>query len=313
MTVAVTSAGGVPTAIAAAACFGISSFLQFQATHEVPQRPAGRPGLLLDLLQLPIWRLSIVLAAVGFGLQVLALRLAPLILVQPLLVTGVLWYVVVSAHVRHGRPDRVIVVGTLVCLASLAAFLTIAQPSPGSGAGGLDTLSTALPLGIGLASVVAVCLLLARRVDPEWRPVPLSLAAGVCYGVTAGFVRSLAPSFADGFAGVFAHWEAYAILVLGPLGVLLSQNSYQAGRIGVLALVIITVVDPLVSIGAGLVWLDETIRTGVGPVLGEIISLAALVLGVGLVALRAPHITEPLLPGASGPSGRRRGRVEDGI
>jgi len=235
------------------------------------------------------------LAAAGFGSQVLALRLAPLILVQPLLVTGVLWYVVISAHVYHGRPDRIIVVGTVLCLVSLAAFLVLAQPSEGSGRG-LEHVSKGLPLAVGLAALLAICLAVASRADPRWRAVPLSLAAGVCYGLTAGLVRSLSPYFADGLVVVFEHWQAYAVCVLGPIGVLLNQNSYQAGRIGVVTLVIITVTDPLVSIGVGILWLDETIQAGPGPVTGEVLALAALIGGVLLVAQRAPHVAASVAP-----------------
>jgi drug/metabolite transporter (DMT)-like permease len=272
--------------------FGALTRSQFRVTHEVPPTPAGRPVLLLELVRHRAWRWSIVLAAAGFGLQVLALRLAPLILVQPLLVTGVLWYSLLTALVYHRPPDRVVLSGVVLCLVSLAAFLVVAQPSQGGGGGGLDRLLSALPLAIGLAAAVAICLSASSRVDPQWRAIPLSLAAGICYGVTAGLVRSLAPYFADGVAAVFGHWQAYAICVLGPVGVLLNQNSYQVGRIGAVTLVIITVTDPLVSIGVGILWLDETIQTGAAAVVGEVVALTGLVVGVLLVALRAPHVAQ---------------------
>jgi drug/metabolite transporter (DMT)-like permease len=304
-----TVAAGVPIAVTSAACFGTSAVLQFRVTHQIPPRPAGRPGLLLELVRHPAWRWSVVLAAAGFGLQVLALRLAPLILVQPLLVTGVLWYSLLSALAYRRSPDRVVLTGVVLCLASLAAFLVLAQPSAG-GAAGLDRLATALPLAIGLAATIALCLSLASRVDPRWRAIPLSTAAGVCYGVTAGLVRSLAPYFADGVAAVFGHWQAYAICLLGPVGVLLNQNSYQVGRLGAVTLVIITVTDPLVSIGVGILWLDETIRTGVGPVIGEVLALAALIAGVVLVAVRAPHVAGWPVPDAQPSTLRQAGRVE---
>jgi drug/metabolite transporter (DMT)-like permease len=302
-------AAGVPVALTSAACFGSSAVLQFRVTHEVPPTPAGRPVLLLELVRHRAWRWSIALAAAGFGLQVLALRLAPLILVQPLLVTGVLWYSLLTAFVYRRSPDGVVLCGVVLCLISLTAFLVVAQPSQGGG-GGLDRLSSALPLAIGLAGAVAVCLGVASRVDPQWGAIPLSIAAGICYGVTAGLVRSLAPFFEDGVVAVFGHWQAYAICVLGPVGVLLNQNSYQVGRIGAVTLVIITVTDPLVSIGVGILWLDETIQTGVAAVIGEVIALAGLVVGVLLVALRAPHVAQWLPPDRRTRPATHAGHVE---
>jgi drug/metabolite transporter (DMT)-like permease len=292
---------GVPAAVAAAAAFGTSGVLQYRATHQVPERPAGQPALLLDLIRHPLWRWSIVLAAAGFGLQVLALRLAPLILVQPLLVTGVLWYVLLSARIYHRRADRLVVAGTVLCLASLSAFLLVARPTSGDG-GGLDRVSSALPLAIGLAATLAVCMVLAGVVPRPLRALPLSLAAGVCYGLTAGFVRSLSSHFDEGLIGVLGHWQTYAICALGPVGVLLNQNSYQAGRIGAPALTIITITDPLVAVAVGLLWLGESIRTGPAAIAGEAVALIAVAGGVALLALRAPHVAP--LPAGSGGGGR---------
>jgi drug/metabolite transporter (DMT)-like permease len=271
--------------------------LQYRATHQVPTRAAGRPILLVDLIRRPGWRWSIVLALLGFGCQVLALRLVPLILVQPLLVTGVLWYVVLSARLRHRRPDRGLVLTTLLCLAGLSAFLVVAEPSAGRDRGGLDDLWSALPLAIGLSVALAVCLVLAAVVR-RWRALPLALASGVCYGVTAGFVRSLSSHFGEGVVGVAGHWQTWAIVVLGPLGVLLSQNAYQAGPVGAPALTVITVTDPLVSIAVGLLWLGESIEVGPARVAGEAIALAALTAGIAMLARRAPHVAAQLPPGA---------------
>nr|WP_240942584.1 DMT family transporter [Planosporangium thailandense] len=270
-----------------AASFAASGFLQHRATHEVPARATGSPRLLLDLLGHPLWRWSIGLAILGFALQVIALRYAPLILVQPLLVTGVLWFVVFAAASYRVRPDRTLVTGILLCLSGLSAFLVLAHPSRASGRRGFGGLWSALPLALGLAVTVAICLTLAATVARRWRALPLSLATGVCYGVTASLVRSLQNDAGGGPAGVFARWQLYALILLGPVGVLLNQNSYQAGRIGAPALTVITVTDPLVSLAAGVVWLGESIRTGVWYVTGEALALFAVTGGVLLLAWRA--------------------------
>lgn len=305
-----TLAAGVPAALSAAASFGISSVLQYRATHEVPSRPVGQPRLLVDLVRRPQWRLSIGLAAVGFAMQVLALRLAPLTLVQPLLVTGVLWYVLLGAMIFHRRVDRVIVAGTLLCVASLSAFLVLADPAPapeGSRAG----LSRLIPLALILSVVVAGCVALSAAADRRRRALPIALAAGICYGATAALVRSLSSHFGGGLGAVLGQWETYAIFVLGPLGVLFSQNSYQAGPMGAPALTIITVTDPLVSIAAGVVWLGESVQSGTWRLLGEALALVALSGGVLLVASRAPHVTKSTPAGETAP-GRQEARSAEG-
>jgi drug/metabolite transporter (DMT)-like permease len=277
----------VPAAMGAAASFGVTGPLQNRATKRVPSRQALRPGLLIDLAHQPLWVLSIVATVVGSALQVVALDYGPLILVQPLLVTGLLFAVVISAGMARRRPDRIIMVGSSCCVAGLAAFLLVARPTPGK-----DTISgyAVFPLGIGLAAVLALCLGFAARHAGRARVLALALATGVVFGVTAGLVKVVVGQLRYGLAGPFQSWTLYAVCVIGPLGFLLSQNTYQAGQLVSPALAVITTVDPLVGIGIGLLWLDERLRATPGAVVGEVLSLAVMTAGIVALAHRADHI-----------------------
>ncbi len=281
----------VPVALIAAISFGLSSSLQYRAAHQVPARRPGDPGMFLDLLRTRTWPFSIVLNILGFALQVLALRFGPVMVVQPLLVMGLLVYVLVTPLVDHRRPELIRVVGALLTVAGLTAFLSVAQPTDAGGRD-LNPLNI-LPLLIGLGGGLVICLAASYSVAARWRALPLAMATGICYGVTAGLVRSLSNRFGDGFPELFLHWQLYAICLVGPLGVLLNQNTFQAGRFGSPALAIITTVDPLISIGVGLLWLEGRITVGVGAVIGEIISLAVMVAGIAVLSSRAPHVASP--------------------
>src|SRR5699024_8760264 len=127
--------------------------------------------------------------------------------VQPILITGVLFYLGFAAALRRSAPDAGLVVGALLALAGLSAFLVIARPSTSDArfAG-----SAALPLGLGLIVVVAVCLFATSRLRHEFKAVPTAVATAVCYGVTAGLVRSLVT---DVGVGIFGQWQLYAIAV----------------------------------------------------------------------------------------------------
>jgi hypothetical protein len=45
-----------------------------------------------------------------------------------------------------------------------------------------------------------------------------------------------------------------------------------------------------VGIGVGVLWLQEELRSGAGPVIGEVFALAALAVGVWLLAHGAPQL-----------------------
>ncbi|MGA8115327.1 MAG: DMT family transporter [Actinocatenispora sp.] len=279
----------VPAAVTGALSFGMSSNLQYRANHQVPTHGTGDPALFADLFRHRLWRWSIVLAIFGFSLQVFALRFGPLMVVQPLLVTGLLFYVLLTPILAGHRPDRLRILGAGLVLTGLILFLLVARPGD---VGGRDlTALTILPLAVGLALLLTVCILASYVVERQWRPLPLALATGICYGVTAGLVRSLSNRFDEGFPELFHHWQLYAICVLGPMGVLLNQNSFQSGRLGSPALAIITTVDPLISIGVGMLWLDGHITLGPGAVVGEVIGLSIMVSGIAVLATRAPHLT----------------------
>ncbi|MCW3843720.1 DMT family transporter [Micromonospora yasonensis] len=280
---------GTPIALGAAAAFGASSVLQFRASRRTPEEPAGRPSLLFRLVRQRGWRWSVVLAGVAFALQIAALSLIPLVLVQPLLITGLLWYVLLFALVERVRPDRAILLESVLCLLGLSAFLLVARPSVDEGRN-FQSVWAAVLLGVAVVGSVALCLTTAVGLSRRWRPLPLALAAGICYGVTAGLVSSIAFHFQGNPTALLGQWQTYAIIVLGPFGVLLSQNAYQAGPMGAPALATITVSDPLVAIGVGLLWLGEEIRTAPWALVGEVLALAVLVAGVFLLARRAPHV-----------------------
>ncbi len=277
----------VPIAIAAAAAFGSAGVLQHRATHETRPRKPLEPGLLLDLIRLAGFRSSVLLGVLGFVLQVVALRFGPLIMVQPLLVTGVLFYLLLASALSHRRPDRGLMLGALTALAGLSAFLVIARPS---GGGDQFNGSAALPLGIGLVIVVAACLVVSTQVANEVRALPLAVATAVCYGVTAGLVRSLTVHGLDWT--ILTQWELYAIAIVGPAGFLLNQNAYQSGMVGSLALAIITLGDPLVGIGIGVAWLGERIGAGAWAVLGELLALGVMATGTAALAHRAQRVGE---------------------
>ncbi|HEV7806260.1 MAG TPA: hypothetical protein VGO80_10595, partial [Solirubrobacteraceae bacterium] len=115
---------GVLLALAAAACFECSYVLQALEVRAVPAMTRASIGALARLAVRPVWLGSIALGLAGFGLQVLALRHAPLSLVQPLLATGLLGLLAISATVlgetvgrREGGAVVAIVAGvTLIAL-----------------------------------------------------------------------------------------------------------------------------------------------------------------------------------------------------
>jgi drug/metabolite transporter (DMT)-like permease len=280
----------VPAAVAGAASFGLASAVQQRATKEVPTTGTLDPRLLLELVRRPVWVLGIGTVIVGLSLQLVALAFGPLVLVQPLLVTGVLFGAVFSALLAHRRVDLLVVVGSLGAVAGLSAFLVLARPTGGSNRLEQDGWAL-LPLGLMLGVTVLVCLAAASRYDGAVQVAALATATGVLYGLTAGLMKVVTSQFRSGGpAEVFSHPILYVVCAIGPLGFLLSQNTFQHGTLIAPALAIITIVDPLVGVAIGVSWLGEEVNSSPAVLAGELIAVLVIIGSVALLALRGTQL-----------------------
>jgi drug/metabolite transporter (DMT)-like permease len=148
---------GVLLALAAAACFECSYVLQALVVRAAPE--IRRPSLraLRGLAGRPPWLAALGLGLAGFGLQVLALRHAPLTLVQPLLATGLLGLLAFSAlvlHERVGRREIVAVAGIAVGLGLVA----LADPARGT----TTSASAFVVVAVVLAALAVLSFVLRR-------------------------------------------------------------------------------------------------------------------------------------------------------
>jgi drug/metabolite transporter (DMT)-like permease len=121
---------GLLIALAAALCFELSYVLQALEVRAVPAMPRPGLGALRPLASRPRWMLGIILGLAGFALQVLALRHAPLTLVQPVLASGLLVLLGFSVLVLHERVGKRELVAVVAIIAGVSA-IALAEPERG--------------------------------------------------------------------------------------------------------------------------------------------------------------------------------------
>jgi drug/metabolite transporter (DMT)-like permease len=279
----------VVLAVIAALVFGVASVADQRSTKRVKRRGPLSPRIFLDLVRQPLWLASICGTLLGFALQVLALRYGPLALVEPLLVCGLIFAVLINGYLNK-RLDAVLIGGVIAAAAGVAGFLAIARPTNGQSSVGFFVV---LPLGAGLAALIVGCLAVARRSD-FLRPLALALACGISYGLAAFLVKIVVSDVSGGLSAVLTDWPIYALAVVGPLGFLLNENAFQQGTLIAPVLSIITVCDPIISIALGAAFLHEKLNSTPAGIAGEVISLTILVIGVVVTAHRAPHVAAQL-------------------
>jgi drug/metabolite transporter (DMT)-like permease len=282
----------VPAAVLGAAGFGLATAAQQRATHEVETTGTLNPRLITSLLRRPMWLLGLVATVVALVLQLVALAFGAIAVVQPLLVTGVVFAAAFSSLMSRRRPDPLILLGALLCAAGLAAFLLLARPIPGA-VEHID-LWNGLPLAIGLAAAVVACLIYAATVRHASRVLALALATGIMYGVTAGLMKVVTGQLREGLFEPFQHVTLYAVCVVGPIGFLLSQNTFQQGRMVSPAVAVITSADPVVAVLIGVFWLGERLDSSPALLAGQCVAALVVIAGIAFISLRGNHLLHEL-------------------
>ena len=143
--------------------------------------------------------------------------------------------------------------------------------------------------GVALA---LTCLVLAHRRRPAADAAALmGVAVGVVYAATAALLKGLTDRAVHGPVAALTSWQLYAVVVVGAIGLFLSQLAFQAGPLTA-SLPAMATVDPLLSIVVGVLVYDEHIHRGPWSGLG-LVALIAL-LGVSVIQLGKVDTDKPV-------------------
>ncbi|MBC7375399.1 MAG: DMT family transporter [Frankiales bacterium] len=263
-------------ALLAAVCFALASVLQHHSAARAPLAVGLGLGLLGRLLHRPLWLLGLAAAGGGLALHAYALSAGPLVVVQPLLVSGMLFALPASVLIARRRPSLSEWSYAGVVVTGLALFLLAAQPTDGSTLADLSILGTASAAGVALAGL---CLLLARRPHAAHRAALLGAAGGICFGITGALLKQVVDQAGAAPLGLLTTWPGYALVLIGVVGTAIVQVSYQAGSLAS-SLPALTIADPLVAVGIGAAAFGETLATDAGALTGQILGFALMTFGV---------------------------------
>ena len=281
----------VGLSIGAAAAYAVSATLkhlsaeQAPATRELDVRALGR--FVAATVTHRLWLLGIGADVVGVALQILALRVGALAVVQPLLVIGLVIALVLRARLG-GRVGRREITWAVVLTASLAGLLLVADVSDRTAAAA-DVRPAA---GVGAAGVclAVACVALARRRHGRTG----SAAAARSRGRNGRRIDRGDPEIPDPYrvAGRDGRRRQLAAVRRGRARRrrVAAQPAGLPGRPDLVrACLRSRPTDPLLSIVVGVVVFDETVRHGPAALVALLVLLATL-----LTAVVALTRTEPV-------------------
>ncbi|MCW2981959.1 MAG: hypothetical protein JWO14_3686 [Solirubrobacterales bacterium] len=195
---------GIICAIGASALYNTSIALQALEARDVGEEHALRVSLIGRLIKNPRWLLATGIGLLGWPLEIAALLLAPLTVVQPCLACGLvllLWLGVTRLGEKPGRREYGAVAAILVGVAGLAW----AAPERTTGHAGAGPIAIAL--------VLVTIPVVAPYVVRGWASAAGTLAviaAGFGYAWTAIASKLLTDQLSTGSIFVAAIWLATA-------------------------------------------------------------------------------------------------------
>jgi drug/metabolite transporter (DMT)-like permease len=260
-------------ALCAAICMAIGIVARQRATMDVPSDQSVSTRMFFTLLRRPIWWAGTGVAVAGYGFQALALAKGSLILVQPLLVSALLFALPLSARLAGRRVTRREWLWAGLLTLSLTLFVLLARPGPPDRPA---TLPVSAIVAVGCLVLIVGCVLIARRLDGSQRAVLFAVGVGVLFGVVAVITKIVMHLLNQrGALGLLATPAPYALVVLGIIATLLQQSAFHAGALQT-SVPTMLVLEPVVAVCLGAVLLGEELDVGGYELIALVIAVAAM-------------------------------------
>jgi drug/metabolite transporter (DMT)-like permease len=270
----------VALALAGSACYAVATVTQHGVAQRLPSGRAFEPAVLLRLARQPLWLAGLAAVIAGFALQAAALGLGRLVVIEPVLATGLLFALALAAR----RDRRALALAEwaaiLAVVGGLAIFLAVGQPSGGQRTAGAAVLGLATA---ATAVLIGLCTILAGRFSGSRRALLFGVGGGVAAGMTDALIKSVTVLAAGQLLGVFADARLYLLIVVGLLTYTIQQNGYRAAALAAF-LPAFAVLEPVTGSLLGLVVYHERLSDGPVQIVVELAACAAAVWGIARLA-----------------------------
>lgn len=283
---------GIAAALLGAALMSFGTQYQSRGLNKVEQitqeSAAAKLTIqhLLSLLRRPSWLSGSAMLGTAVLLQIVALSLAPLIVVQPLGVVALVITSILNAKISGIRLTGKILGAVVLCVVGVMSFVSVAAFT----AKDVPVVNSSLSVILVIFGVCAVFLSATVWILRN-RPNPLVYIVGA--GVLYAFVATLAKAVISRVQQQdfdFLSWIALACLIAGAvLGMIYVQNAHSSGPPD-LVIAGLTVIDPIVAVVIGIVVLGEATGAPLWARIAFVLSGLLAMVGVFIIAKFHPQV-----------------------
>ena len=281
---------GIPLALIGAVFLSLGAQFQHRGVSKVEATTAQvsgglNPRQLMLLLARPSWVFGTLMLGLAVVFQLTSLAFAPLLVVQPLGAVALVMTAILNARVSKVPLNRASKIAIAMCVGGVGLFVTVAAFTAVDKPVTDSDLITILAVLFVVLTGFALAFIFFRN---RFQAIFYILGAGVLYG----FVATLAKVVINRVR--FSNFEWLTVLCL--LGLLLAavlgayfvQNAYASGPPD-LVIAGLTVVDPLVAVGIGIIVLGEASQAPAWAAVAFVIAGAIAIWGVFRLARYHPQ------------------------
>jgi hypothetical protein len=262
---------------------------QHKASISGPRTSRGW-GLVLYLFKSPLWLFGWIALAAAFLFQALALHTGEISVVQPLLVTELVFVLFLRRFWIRQSIRSVTWWSAAMTCASLAVFIGMSEPHGGNAFPSSHAWVGASAVTIG---VVVLLSSLAMVGSPTKKACLFASATAILWALVATFIKTTAYTDSEyGAGGMFLHWPVYALAVSGLVAEVLNQVTLHVGPLSV-SQPFLVIVDPIASIILGVWIFDEYFTPSVPRLAVGALAFAIMCFAVILLIRSSPRTMDP--------------------
>ncbi|WP_022883981.1 DMT family transporter [Glaciibacter superstes] len=281
---------GIPLALVGAVFLSLGAQFQHRGVAKVEANTVEVTGglnmhQLALLLARPSWVFGSLMLGLAIVFQLSSLSFAPIIVVQPLGAVALVITSILNARVSKVSLNRQSVIAIVMCVGGVGLFVTVAAFTAVDKPVTDQNLVTIL---IILACVLAAFAVAFGMLRNRFKAIFYIIGAGVLYGFVATLAKVVISRIQDGNVEWLTLLCLLGLLLAAALGAYFVQNAYSSGPPD-LVIAGLTVVDPLIAVGIGIIVLGEASQAPLWAAILFVLAGAVAIWGVFVLAKYHPQ------------------------
>ncbi|WEO79116.1 DMT family transporter [Cryobacterium sp. SO2] len=281
---------GIPLALIGAVFLSLGAQFQHRGVTKVEAHTVEVTGglngrQLFLLLSRPSWVFGTLMLGLAIVFQLTSLAFAPLIVVQPLGAVALVITAVLNARVSKVKLNRASVIAIAMCVGGVGLFVTVAAftavDKPVTDA---NLVTILIVLAVVLMAFAVAFIMLRTR----FQAIFYIIGAGVLYGFVATLAKVIINRTQNGNFEWLTLVCVAGLLLAAASGAYFVQNAYSSGPPD-LVIAGLTVIDPLIAVGIGIVVLGEASQAPAWAAVLFVLAGAVAIWGVFVLAKHHPQ------------------------